>query len=73
MKYFAGEVGQSGGKLHAFREDPETGRARLETRCSVEWRVGRLVRSGVREDEGAADLEELADRHGDRFCCDCLR
>lgn len=74
MRYYVGRAGTSGrGKLHLFPEDPETGRARLETVCSVESRVENLLRSEVREENVAREAEEAVEFHGDELCSQCRR
>lgn len=72
-RYFLGDVGRSGGKLHFFPEDAETGRAVLSTACSVEWRVGTLLRDNVDEEMDPQEPDALEEEHGDAICRNCLR
>lgn len=74
MRYFVGRAGDSGrGKLHLFPEDPESDAARLRTICSVEDRVGFLLRSRVNEEDGPRELDELTSQHGGELCRNCTR
>lgn len=74
MRYFVGRAGDSGrGKLHLFPEDPDSGAARLRTVCSVEDRVGFLLRSQVNEEDGADELGDLTSQHGQGLCRNCTR
>lgn len=68
-RYFAGDVGQAGGKLHLF--PAREGVAVLATVCPVDRQVGYLRRVDVDESAGPATLDELLEDHGEDLCLRC--
>lgn len=68
-RYFVGDVGQAGGKVHLF--PAREGAAVLATVCPVERQVGHLRRVDVDESAGPATLEELVEAYGEDLCLRC--
>lgn len=67
-RFFPGDAGQAGGKVHLF--PARGGRAVLRTVCPVDRQVGHLRRVDVDEAD-ARTLEELIADFGEDLCLRC--